>query len=141
MEVAWFLVQKSCKINKKYLRFSDFLLLKGCMIFLLRGCGEVAQFSLSLSRVPDFVLWRGWLIFCVEVTPFFVERLLYFFWRLHNFLCREVAWFLCFFVEVAWFLAALSSPRILVVCPLVGWSVGPSNDVCEKVTFRVSKGN
>ena len=43
-------------------------------------------------------------------------------------------------------LAALSSSRSLVVCPsvswsvrpLVGWSVGHS---CEKVTFRVLKGN
>ena len=43
------------------------------------------------------------------------------------------------------FLAALSSSRRLVVCPSVGplvrWSVapsvGPSEDLCEKVTFRV----
>ena len=46
---------------------------------------------------------------------------------------------------VKYFLAALSSFRSLVVCPLVGpsvrRSVGRSTDVCEKVTFRVSKGN
>ena len=36
------------------------------------------------------------------------------------------------------FLAALSSSTSLVVGPLVGLSVG---DVCEKVSFRVSKGN
>ena len=35
------------------------------------------------------------------------------------------------------FLAALSSSRSLVVGLLVGLSIG---DVCEKVTFRVSKG-
>ena len=35
------------------------------------------------------------------------------------------------------FLAALSSSRTTVV----GWSVRPSTDFCEKVTFRVSKGN
>ena len=39
------------------------------------------------------------------------------------------------------FLAALSSSRSLVVGWLVGLSVGLSvGDVCEKVTFRVSKG-
>ena len=39
------------------------------------------------------------------------------------------------------FLAALSSSRRLVVCPSVrlsvGWSVGPSEYLCEKVSFRV----
>ena len=40
------------------------------------------------------------------------------------------------------FLAALSSSISLVVCPSVGPSVGPSlSDVCEKVTFTLSKGN
>ena len=39
------------------------------------------------------------------------------------------------------FLAALSSSRRVNVRPSVGPSVGPSADVCEKVTFRVSKGN
>ena len=43
-----------------------------------------------------------------------------------------------FFFHQTWvsFLAALSSSRSLVVCPLVRLSVG---DVCETVTFRVSK--
>ena len=35
------------------------------------------------------------------------------------------------------FLAALSSSRRLVAC----WSVGRCADVCENVTFRVSKGS
>ena len=39
------------------------------------------------------------------------------------------------------FLAALSSSRTTVVGPSVRRSVGRSTDVCEKVTFRVSKGN
>ena len=61
-------------------RLSDVFVRRGCVMFL---CGEVAWFSHSLTRVPDFFrgriifLWRGCVIF----------------WRLHNFLCFEVAWF------------------------------------------------
>ena len=40
-----------------------------------------------------------------------------------------------------YFLAALSSSRRVVVCWSVGLSVRPSADVCENVTFRVSKGS
>ena len=38
------------------------------------------------------------------------------------------------------FLAALSSSRSIVVCPLVRWSVGPSVHLCENVTLRLSNG-
>ena len=94
-EVAWFFVERlhdffliGCAIFFDK-RLRDFLLLlRGCMIFGWRDfvmflCGEVAWFSHSLTRVPDFFrgriifLWRGCVIF----------------WRLGVFLCCEVAWF------------------------------------------------
>ena len=45
-----------------------------------------------------------------------------------------------FFHQIT-FLAALSSSRRLVVGRSVGPLVGPLEDLCEKVTFRVPNGN
>ena len=117
-KVAWFFLCSGCVL----------FLWRGWMIFLWRSCvifSKKGCVTLCMERLHDFCVWRG----CVSFLTHSIAQVAWFifFWRLHNFFCGEVYYFLLRYCVI------FSVRLIDFPCEEVAWFL------CEEVFFSKKK--